>query len=300
MNITTRTSASPVVGAVLGHPIDHSLSPALQAVAFEKHDLRGAFVAIDTQQDTLLPVLEDLEKKGAYGVSITVPHKQAVANLCDTIDPIASAVGAINCIRFDKRMDGKPGQRSGWNTDVTGFISALDNHRAIEIAPGPASNLTTIQPPPPVAIVLGAGGAARAIAYGLKQKGYSVHVFARSSSTWTHTIAFSTDKLAKVFAQSALVIDCTPVGLSASTDNTYPCEIPLNLLPKKALVCSLIYHRTPWILRSAQTLGLATMTGLEMLLYQGACAFTIWTGKPAPIEDMRSALTFAIKNQQTK
>jgi shikimate dehydrogenase len=205
---------------------------------------------------------------------VTVPHKQAVAACCDRLAPSAAAVGAVNCLEIAGRVV------IGHNTDAAGFVDGL---RAA--APPPAAGQR--------AVVLGAGGAARAVVAGLAGCGASVEIVARSPgrAAWAAVPVRGWDELAAALAGCDLLVDCTSAELAgAACPPTWPESVPLERLPATATVASLIYHREPALLAAARARGLRAVDGAGMLVHQAARAFSLWTGRPAPVEVMWAAL----------
>jgi shikimate dehydrogenase len=164
----------------------------------------------------------------------------------------------------------------GHNTDGEGFSDAL---HAAGFDPGGKH-----------VVLLGAGGAARAVACGAQ--GARVEVIARRPQevSWANMRAWTTDNLLECFAGADLVVDCTPTGLDSVTDAEFTNALPLDNLKSGAWVATLVYHRRTRLLERASSLGHATLDGRAMLVHQGARAFTIWTGSAAPIEVMARAL----------
>jgi shikimate dehydrogenase len=175
--------------------------------------------------------------------------------------PDACAIGAANCLEV------RDGKLIAHNTDAGGFTDALG------FAPRHA-------------VVLGAGGAARAVAYGLRAT--HVDVVSRRPASWTPSHAWT--ELPALLAHADLVVDCTSAGLDARTDEELADSVPLDRLGAGATVATLIYHRPTRLLERAAALGYSTVDGGGMLVHQGARALTIWTGLPAPIDVMSRAL----------
>ena len=256
---------------MLGWPVGHSRSPLMHNAAFAAAGIDAVFVALPVAAPDLAAVVRGLAAVGALGASVTVPHKQAVMALCDHLDGPAGRVGAVNCLAFEG------GAVVGHNTDAGGFVDGL---RADGIAPEGRR-----------AVILGGGGAARAVAAGLAEAGAAITVVARQPTAVTWCQARPWTALAAEAARADLLIDATSAALDDDGDRTLAEQVPLSALPAGAAVVSLIYHRRPLLLARAADLGLLIGDGLPMLLHQGARAFTIWTGKPAPLEVMRAALT---------
>lgn len=278
------------VGAVIGWPVEHSASPALQNAAFRALGIDAVFVALPVEPARLDAAIRGMAALGFLGASVTVPHKRAALEACDEVDPQAAAIGAVNCLVF------APGGRVvGHNTDAGGFTDALAEELARPVHRARA-------------VLLGAGGAARAVAAGLKAAGAgSVEVVARrpeAAAAWCPSAhPFTADTLAALLPACDLLIDCTPVGLAAAAGATagnaagpaapaggFAAPVPLDALPASAAVATLVYHRDTELLARARALGLATLDGAGMLVHQGARAFTLWTGRPAPLAAMRAAL----------
>lgn len=259
--------------AVLGWPVEHSASPVMLNAAFAATHIDAVLVPVGVAPDNLAAAVTGLRAMRALGASVTVPHKLAALALCDELTPAAQAIAAVNCLHIDGH------KLVGHNTDAGGFADAL-----AECGVRPAK-----------AVLIGAGGAARAVAYGLAESGAEVEVVARRVPTdWTkrEQIALSAwDRLRGAFASADLIVDCTPVGLHAGPDeDAFVDQLPLASLRGGAMVATLVYHRTTALLARAREAGYPTLDGRRMLVHQGARAFTIWTGVPAPIEAMTRAL----------
>jgi shikimate dehydrogenase len=194
------------------------------------------------------------------GVNVTVPHKQAVMPRLDVIEARARRVGAVNTIVVENA------RLVGYNTDVYGFHKGLDRHYRR-------------------AVVLGAGGSARAVLEALDDMASERTVIARRPGE-LGSIAWNAENLARALDGADLLVDTTSAGLA---DDPYPTVVPLDRLAPDALVYSLIYHREPALLRDARARGLRTQDGLTMLVHQAALAFQYLTGVEAPIDVMRAA-----------
>ncbi len=266
------------IAAVLGDPAHHSKSPALHNAGFAEANIDAVYVAFDVAGSDLEATIATLRTLRCVGASITVPHKTAVIELCDEVSETADAIGAVNTLEF--RDDGTI---VGHNTDAEGFV------RAFEEMSGESVRDARI-------VLLGAGGAARAVDAGVRNAGAArVEVVARTPSKvhWAAAHPWTEIGLEKLVEQCDVLIDCTSLGLSAESEQGVPCPVPLAHLPKSAIVSSLVYHRKTQLLADAAELGLRTVDGSGMLLHQGAIAFSLWTGVPAPIEAMRAGLNAA-------
>jgi shikimate dehydrogenase len=239
--------------------------------AFAADGIDAVLVPMGVPPTGLPPVIEALRAMRALGASITVPHKVAVAALCDELSAEAKTIGAVNCIQLE-------GERLvGHNTDCHGFLDGL-------VAAG-------FEPAGKRCVLLGAGGAARAVAYGLRGA-RAIEVVARRPADvgWAVAWPWTEENLRDCFARADLVVDCTPSGLDAAADVTFTDALPLDVLPAGAWVATLIYHRRTELLQRAAARGHFILDGKSMLVHQGARAFTLWTGMPAPIEVMMRAL----------
>ncbi len=258
------------VAAVIGWPVNHSRSPALHNAAFAALGIDAVFVALPVSPARLPAALRGMAALGFLGASVTVPHKQTCFALCDRLDDAAEAIGAVNCLLFagDALV--------GHNTDAVGFVDALASELGREARGARA-------------LLLGSGGAARAVAHGLRAAGAAeVTVVARSAPAWCAARSWS--ELAGLAADCDLLVDCTSAALGGGD---YPAPPPIDRLPEGATVVSLMYGRPLPLLEAARARGLFVMDGASMLLHQGARAFTLWTGRPAPLEAMRAAMDSA-------
>jgi shikimate dehydrogenase len=269
-----RISGHTRIAAVLGWPVEHSRSPALHNAGFAALGIDAVFVALPVEPARLADAVRGLAATGALGASVTVPHKEAVLSLCDELASPADRIGAVNCLVFDR------GRVIGHNTDAGGFVDGL--REAGVTLEGRAT-------------LLGAGGAARAVAAGLIDAGLAVEVVARrpQSVTWTVAQPWSQGVLRDQLARSDLLVDCTPLALAPDAEAPIVAALPLEDLPAHAAVASLVYHREPLLLARAHAHGHRTVDGRAMLVHQGARAFTLWTGRQAPLEAMFAAFDAA-------
>ena len=272
---------------LLGHPVSHSLSEALQQAAFDALGIEATYEPIDTPIIDLPAAVETLRSEGYLGANITVPHKERVAPLVDHLTEEAQHTGAVDTItREDRRL-------VGHNTDVKGFRYALDA-------------LVGKQKMPKSAVVLGAGGASRAAVYAL------------ITASFQHIVVFNrhlhrAERMVKHFGRSAAHMELrakpwhesvieselgkAEVLINASAVGRDPAESPLaaELLPPDIMVLDLHYvPRETKLLKDAQAAGATVvMNGDIMLLYQSAAAFELWTGQPAPMDTLRERLEAA-------
>ncbi len=268
---------------VMGFPIGHSLSPAMQTAALRAWRLDALYAPFEVPQRLVGPILRGLIYAGVEGLNVTVPLKQAVVPLMDRLDVSAREIGAVNTIVVRNR------RLTGYNTDAEGFLRAL---RELGWKPGPTC-----------ALILGAGGAARAVAWALSRHAGSCltianrHVGrARALARWVKRIR----PRVRVCAVSLrdvpldgveLLVNATSVGMRASDRGL----IEARQLRPGLLVYDLIYHRETALLRAARRRGCVAAGGLSMLLYQGAESLRLWLHRPPPLAAMRRALRDAVK-----
>ena len=277
---------------VLGDPVRHSLSPAMHNAALAALGLEWAYLALPTPAADLATVVRALEAMGCRGLSVTIPHKQAVAELCRERSPLAQRVGAVNTL---VPLDG--GGWMGTNTDVEGFMAPLRH--------GPWQGKR--------ALVLGCGGSARAVVAGLVELGFgaitvaarrpeALAAFAQTCGPWAPQLTpLAWSDLDTALTQADLVVNTTPIGMASPTDPAAIKACPLNSaqldqLRPGATVYDLIYTPRPTqLLRQAARRGCPTQDGLEMLVQQGAAALRLWSGlETVPTDAMRTAVETAL------
>ncbi len=266
--------------ALIGHPLGHSVSPAMQNAAFAALGLAWQYLTLNVPPESLPPALDELRRESWVGANVTIPHKERVIRLLDGLTGQARSVGAVNTI-FKRE-----GRLVGDNTDVAGFLADL--------------RAQGVEPEAETAVVLGAGGAARAVACALASLGMGLHIVCRREAQGL-ALAQAVDRLAPVkifpwtaesFRQAAggcsLLVNATPLGMApASRVSPWPREVPL---PEGAFVYDLVYNpRRSSLVRRAQHEGLRASGGLGMLVEQGALALERWTGATAPRAVMRRA-----------
>ncbi|MCS7178652.1 MAG: shikimate dehydrogenase [Anaerolineae bacterium] len=276
---------------VIGWPVAHTLSPAMQNAALAARGLNYIYVPLPVPPERLPAALYGLPALGFVGVNVTVPHKEAVLPYMAELTPIAMAVGAVNTIVV--REDGS---LLGDNTDGAGFLDDLRAH-GIRVGESPD------EAPSPYrrALIVGAGGAARAVAYVLAGAGMEVAVVNRTLEraldlcatirrAWPEapiTAHPFPSALARLAPEADLIVNATSLGLHEADPLPWDPAVPF--LPRQ-VVYDLIYTgRTPF-LALAEQYGARAIGGLGMLIYQGARAFELWTGVPAPVEVMAAAL----------
>jgi shikimate dehydrogenase len=264
------------LAAVIGDPIRHSLSPTIFNAAFDEVGLDWVYLAFEVAEPDTAAALDAARVLGIEGLSVTMPHKTAVARLVDELTPSARTLDAVNCVVRDGR------RLVGHNTDGAGFVASL----AADAGFDPAGR---------ACVVLGAGGAARAVVLALSEAGAGqVSVVNRTAdrAESTASLAGTVGRVgvAGDARRADLVVNATSVGMGGDG-----CPIDPDLLGPGQLVADLVYHpvTTP-LLEAAQARGAATLDGVGMLVHQGAVAFGLWTGRPAPVAAMGTAARAAL------
>jgi shikimate dehydrogenase len=265
----TAISGKTQIAAVLGWPVEHSRSPAMMNAAFVADSIDAVMIPIGVPPGGLPTIVAALKAMRAVGASVTLPHKVAVASLCDELSPQAKAIGAVNCLEIQDDA------LIGHNTDCDGYADGL-TAAGFDVRGKRC-------------VLLGAGGAARAVAWGLRGA-RAVEIIARKPVDWARAWAWTDEQLRESFARADLVVDCTSAGLQLETDTAFVDSLPLDALPSAAWVSTLIYNRTTSLLERASERGHSILDGKSMLVHQAARAFRIWTGADAPVEVMARAL----------
>lgn len=269
---------------LIGYPLGHSLSPKIHTAALKACGLDGDYSLLPIEPDDkqgLNDLLDHVRTGEITGLNVTIPHKQNVIDLTDELTSIAEAIGAVNTIYLqDKKLIGD-------NTDAPGFLKDLNRFLA-----NSQSSTTNRQS----AIVLGAGGSARAVVYALLHDGWNVTIAARrldqaeqlAKSFRNHKlrIASFTNLQTSTFN---LIINTTPLGMTPYIDQS---PLPENLsLPQHVVVYDLVYNpRETKLVRDARSQGLNATTGLGMLIEQAALSFEIWTGCNPLRESIRASI----------
>lgn len=262
------------VAGVIGDPVEHSLSPFMHNAAFDALGIDARYELWGTSLDDLPARVASLREPEVLGANVTVPHKQAVMPLLDEVSETARLIGAVNTIvPADGRLLGD-------NTDAYGF------RRSIELA---YQGLE-----PRHAVVLGAGGASRAVVVALTQMGLGTVVIANRTPERAQALAgelgvesIGWERVAdEAFPVADVVVNATSLGWH---DEMPIAEDALSRLRDGALVMDLTYRETP-LLRAASARGLRTLDGLGMLVHQGARSFGLWTGHEAPVDVMQAAV----------
>ena len=257
------------VFTVIGNPVSHSLSPVMHNRAFSATGYDGVYVAFEVED--IAAAMLGLKALGIKGASITIPHKMSVMEHLDDIDPQARRIGAVNTVVS------REGALSGTNTDVYGAVEALKRETAIR------GNKF---------VILGAGGAARAIGYGIRAEGGQLVIVNRSRQRGEALAAELNAEfqwLPEIFKlDGQILVNTTPLGMIPDVDRS---PIDKSLLEKEMVVMDIIYNPLETrLLREAREVGCRTVSGLSMFVLQGARQFELWTGLKPPVEVMEEAV----------
>jgi shikimate dehydrogenase len=265
--------AATTLFAVFGDPVAHSLSPAMHNAAFMALGINSVYLAFGSPE--IGPCTAAMRALGIRGASVTIPHKVAIMPLLDEIDAAARRIGAVNTVV------NRGGRLLGANTDAEGALRALRNHTQIAGR---------------TAVVVGAGGAARAVAFGLRDAGGRVTIVNRSiarGKDLARSVGADFRPLAQVTDLSCeILVNATPIGMARFGD---ALPIPAALLQPGMVVMDIVYTplKTP-LLAAAAARGCRTIPGTAMFVLQGARQFELWTGRPAPTEVMTAAVHTAL------
>jgi len=264
------------VAAVIGDPVSHSLSPRLHNAAFAALELDWMYVACHVPKGQGADAVEDMRTLGFKGLSVTMPHKAAVASAVDSLSATAAKLGVVNCVRVeDERLIGE-------NTDGIGLLNSIRAHMAIEV-----EDLRVV--------IVGAGGAARSVALTMVENGSTVGIYNRTDSSAVQVVEI-VGGTSSVVQQNAirdaeLIINATPLGMAPND----PMPFDIDLLQDGQSVVDLIYKPTKTtLLKEAEARGLQTLNGLGMLLYQAGEQFRLWTGQPPPIKAMAESVGISV------
>ncbi len=275
---------------IIGDPIEHTVSPQMHNAAFQCSGLDYVYVPFKVKKEDLSTAIHAMKALNIRGLSVTIPHKVGVMRFLDEVEPLAQKIGAVNTICNED------GVLSGYNTDAAGFLRAL-NAEKIDVK---GSNVC----------ILGAGGAARAVAFSLADRGARLTILNRHLDS-ARDLA---DRVLKFFRQDAralelnqanlksilkgadLLVNTTSVGMSPDFDKA---PVPSRLLNRTVIVFDIIYNPLKTrLLELAEKRGARIISGVEMLVWQGAAAFELWTGAEAPVGTMRAATLKALESRE--
>ncbi len=274
-------SGKTKVCGVIGDPIEHTMSPVMHNAAFSKLGLDYVYVAFRVKGEELDKAIEGMRALDIAGLNVTIPHKVTVIPLLDELDPLAEKIGAVNTIVNNG------GFLKGYNTDAMGFLRALRDKG--------------VEPEGKNVVVLGAGGASRAISFILAENGANLVILNRFEELdWAEELAqqisqafkrevkaweLSELNLSTALEKADVLVNATSVGMLPNTAGT---PVPLKLLRPGLVVFDIVYNPTETrLLREATQAGAKTAGGLNMLAWQGALAFEMWTGQKAPVDLMK-------------
>jgi len=279
--IDTRTR---LVG-LLGQPLGHSLSPVMHNQAFRILGLNYCYLPIEVADGDLETVTAGIAKMNFAGYNVTIPHKIRIMDCLDAVDSLAQAIGAVNTVTI------RDGRSTGYNTDGIGFVRSLEAAGGLSIK-GQA------------VMMLGSGGAARAIAMTLARQGAARIAIANRTAAKAHALAvdvnaqgrdccqavpLAPDALKVALRHTDILVNTTSVGMHPREGE---CPIPDHVLPGGLVVCDIVYNpRQTRLLNIARQKGCRLVEGLGMLVYQGAVGFQMWTGLEAPVEAMFDAIS---------
>ena len=274
-------SGKTKICALIGDPVEHTMSPAMHNAAFKKLGLDYLYIPFRVKPEQLPQAVAGLRALNVRGFNITIPHKVSVIPLLDGLDPLAEKIGAVNTVVNDG------GMLWGFNTDAEGFLRAL---MGCGIEPG-SKNI----------VILGAGGASRAISYILAAKGANLTILNRKLELdWAEDIArlihqdlardvkvgeLTPRRLAIALDGADILVNATSVGMSPAGGKS---PVPAKLLKSSLVVFDIVYNPIMTrLLKEAKDAGARVIGGIDMLAWQGALAFEKWTGRPAPLDLMR-------------
>lgn len=284
-NIVQINGKTKIVG-VIGEPVEHSCSPPMHNSAFDELKMNYVYVPFHVKAEDLQAAVDGFKALGIAGINITIPHKQRIIPMLDEISKEAEMIGAVNTLVFEDDSI------IGYNTDARGFIEAMYEVVDEEITGS--------------AVVIGAGGAARAVVVGLVNAGFSPITIANRTTSKAIELAEQIErksdaillgiglydaKLPDAITNANLLVNATSAGMDLSR----PLIIDSDWLHKDLIVYDIIY--TPpntKLLMAAEKKGLQTIKGLGMLVHQGAISFKLWTDISPPVETMRNALIKAL------
>ena len=285
-------SGKTIICGIIGDPIEHTMSPVMHNTAFKTLGLDYAYIPFKVKSLELRKAIEGIRGLNLRGVNVTIPHKVAVMQLLDRIDPMAEKIGAINTIVNDS------GILTGYNTDAAGFLQTL-REKGIE----PAEKMV---------MLLGAGGAGRSISNILaaegaklvvlnrKQKLASVEDLARRLTDFygadIKVRELTNENLKKAIQDVDIMVNATSLGMRPDDDQT---PVPADLLHANMTVFDIIYNPRPTrLLREAKAAGARIIDGVEMLVQQGAVSFEKWTGVKAPVDVMRKSVESLLQQNE--
>ena len=284
-NISGRTRLC----GIIGDPVEHSMSPLIQNAAFNKMGIDYLYVPFKVKKEELGKAIDGMRALNIRGLNVTIPHKVAVIQFLDELDPLAERIGAVNTIVNND------GILTGYNTDAGGFLQALVK--------------SGVEPRGKKVVILGAGGASRAVSFTLADSGAHLVILNRLLELdWAKELA---DRISQIFAmevealelnrenlamalrEADILVNATSVGMTPNIDET---PVNSDLLKPGLIVFDVVYSPIKTrLLREAEQAGAKTISGLDMLIWQGVLAFEKWTGLKAPVKVMKEEIIKVIR-----
>jgi shikimate dehydrogenase len=285
-------SAKTRICGLIGDPVEHSMSPVMHNAAFSRLGLDFIYLPFRVEKENLAKAIDGFRALNMTGLNVTIPHKVAVIPFLDELETLAEKIGAVNTIVNNN------GYLKGYNTDASGFLKAL-LERGIE--PGGKR-----------VVILGAGGASRAISFTLAERKAELVILNRNlEMDWAVELASSISRfsgkevkalelneenLSTVLEDADILVNATSVGMSPNAGQTLVAK---RLLRPKLVVFDVVYNPVKTrLLAEAGEAGATTIDGIDMLVWQGALAFELWTGFKAPVAIMKSAVVKALKEHE--
>ncbi|MFC1907938.1 shikimate dehydrogenase [Chloroflexota bacterium] len=267
---------------VIGDPIEHTMSPVMHNAAFKNKGVDYVYLPFRVKEKELGKAIEGMRALNIRGLNVTIPHKVAVIQFLDEVDPLADKIGAVNTIVNDE------GVLKGYNTDGAGFIQAL-LEKGVKLE---GKNV----------VVLGAGGASKAISFILADRGSHLVILNRLLeldwakelagrilqifNKWVEALELNKQNLTRALAEADILVNATSVGMTPNVDQT---PVASDLLKPGLVVFDIVYNPIKTRLqKEAEMAGAKTVSGLDMLVWQGALTFEKWTGVKAPVELMKA------------
>ena len=277
---------------LIGDPVEHTMSPVMHNAAFRQMGIDYLYVPFRVKQGELAKAIEGVRALNIRGLNVTIPHKVAVIPFLDKLDPLAEKIGAVNTIVNDD------GVLRGYNTDGTGFLQTLLEEK--------------IEPQGKNIIILGAGGAARAISLSLADRGtqlvilnrlleldWAKELASRISQIFTtevEALELNRENLSGVLGKADILVNATSVGMTPNIDETL---VTSDLLKPGLIVFDIVYNPIKTrLLREAEASGAKTISGIDMLIWQGVLAFEKWTGLKAPVKLMRQEIIKVLEKHE--
>jgi len=291
MILSNSLESGTKICCIIGDPVEHSLSPLMHNVAFRELGLNFTYIPLKVKKEMLQEAIEVIRRLGIRGVNVTIPHKVAVMKFLDDIDDLASEIGAVNTIVNNI------GKLTGLNTDGMGAVRALKDNEG--------------EPKDKKVVIIGAGGACRAISYSIaKEKPKELIIINRTVEKASEiaksikekidvnvkSLQLKPENLKAELKDADIVINSTSVGMSPNVNETV---IPKEFLHNNMLLMDIVYNPLETrLIKEAKEVGVKTIDGIEMLVNQGIESFKIWTGKNAPVESMRKEVLKALGSEK--